>query len=43
MVQPAAPDELKAAGTKPSGAQASRLISANSFSPELHTGQKMEA
>ena len=41
--QPATPDELKAAGAKPSGAQAFRLISVNSFSPELHAGQKMEA
>ena len=41
--QPATPDELKAAGAKPRGTQAFRLISVNSFSPDLHAGQTMEA
>jgi len=41
--QPATPDELKAAGAKPRGAQAFRLISVNAFSPDLHAGQTMEA
>ena len=41
--QPATPDELKAAGTKPGGTQSFRLISVNSLNPELHAGQKMEA
>ena len=40
--QPATPEELKAAGAKPGGAQSFRLISVNSFSPDLHAGQKME-
>lgn len=39
----ATPDELKAAGAKPGGAQSLRLISVNSFKPELHNGQKVEA
>jgi S-disulfanyl-L-cysteine oxidoreductase SoxD len=41
--QPATPEELKAAAAKPGGTQAFRLVSVNSFKPDLHSGQKMEA
>lgn len=41
--QPSTPEELKAAGTKPVGAQTFRLVSVNSFNPDTHAGQKVEA
>jgi S-disulfanyl-L-cysteine oxidoreductase SoxD len=41
--QPSTPEELKAASSKPPGKQTFRLISANSFMPANHSGQKMQA
>jgi len=40
--QPSTPEELKAAEARPIGTQTFRLVSVNSFKPELHSGQKME-
>ena len=37
------PEELKAAEARPIGTQTFRLVSVNSFKPDLHAGQKMEA
>jgi mono/diheme cytochrome c family protein len=41
--QPSTPEELRAAESRSSGNQNFRLISVNSFMPDLHNGQKMEA
>jgi len=41
--QPSTPEELKASSSKPSGKQTYRLISVNSFMPESHAGQKVQA
>jgi len=41
--QPVTSEELKAAGAMPFGTQTFRLVSVNSFHPDLHATQKIEA
>ena len=41
--QASTPDELQATSTKDAGKQTLRLISVNSFKPESHAGQKVQA
>ena len=41
--QPSTPASLKDAAAQPLGSQAFRLIGVNSFTPEAHKGQKMQA